>query len=99
VFGGDLASGSSGGVAVARCLATTLANANRIARMTPLVFGTLSASDKLALVSSGASTPTLAVQVGQGYATFDLDGLRTYDVADPVDTNRLFQVSLSLTNR
>lgn len=99
IVGGNLNSASPAAVITASCLAATLANANRLARMTPPAFGTLSAGDKAALVTGGASTPNLALQVGQGVLTFDIDGIRTIDGGDPTDANRQFQIQVALTNR
>jgi len=89
VFGGRINT-QSGSVVTAMNKAGTVANANRLVRMSGVTGGSVTSAIKAALVGGG--TTNLAVAIGQEYISWEMDATRLIDVGDPSDANRIFHV-------
>lgn len=83
---------------VASCKAVTIANANRLCRMTPAVAGVVTSAIKTSLAGPGGST-AFAAAVGQEFISFDIDATRLIDIGDPNDTNRVIDISAAISSR
>lgn len=96
-IGGRTVGSNWGASVVASCKAATIANANRIARTIPAANGTVTAAIKALL--AGAGSTSFAAGLGQEFISFDIDGTRTIDVADPTDATRVFDIIATLSSR
>lgn len=94
-FGGRISSNFALAVN-AKCQAATIANANRLARTTPVASGVVTSAIQTLLTGPGGSTAYSAA-VGQEFLSFDLDGTRLIDLGDPSDATRTYDIVAALS--
>jgi hypothetical protein len=94
LFGGRI-SANAGAAVTIHLKAATIANANRLPRATNILGGVVTSAIKTSLAGPGGSTAYTAA-VGQEFLTFDMDGTRLIDAADPSDTTRIYDIIAAL---